>query len=458
MPSFALAAGVNTVQFTNTYTEAPPPAEIPDPTAGGWTLNSSAKLAGGELQLTEPLEGQAGSAFWPVAVNAHNLTVEYDATIGGGTGADGLALVLADASRGATPTSVGFEGGGLGFSGIPGVAVALDTFQNEVNPSNNFAGVTDGPTSTAPNLLHWLATANLSSPLENATNHIKVVTTATTITVFVNGTQVLSTNATLPTNAYLGFSGATGGFTDRHAISHLVVSNNEPPQYYQGKSACTHAFGPVWSGGLCNGVQKAATKIPFTGAGGAAELTKGTGYAVVCSSVSSKGDLEGARKIVKLKEEFHGCTLNAESCQTKPTTPGLIVSEELAGELAEASETFGGPAEAVHRLKAAKAGRPLFKFACGAVNSLKIEATGTLIGLPQPLLSAPAAGSLSKAGEVRYEEKAAIAGCAQQRYLYVNGAGSCEFPFADVVGFFAGPSWSVSSVNLSYQSAVEIVR
>ena len=207
----------------------PPPTEIPDPTAGGWTLNSSATLAGNELQLTEPVSGQAGSAFWPVAVNARNLTVEYDATIGPGTGADGLALVLADASRGATPTSVGFEGGGLGFSGIPGVAVALDTFQNEVNPSNNFAGVTDGPTSTAPNLLHWLATANLSSPLENATNHIKVVTTATTITVFVNGTQVLSTNVTLPTNAYLGFSGGTGGSADRHAISHLVVSSGEPP-------------------------------------------------------------------------------------------------------------------------------------------------------------------------------------------------------------------------------------
>ena len=132
--------------------------------------------------------------------------------------------MFGDASRGAAPTSVGQGGGGLGFSGIPGVAVALDTFKNAVNPSSNFAGVSDGPTSTAADLLHWLATANLAVPLENATKHIKVVTTSTTVTVFVNGTQVLSTNVTLPTSAYLGFSGGTGGLTDRHAIAHLVVT------------------------------------------------------------------------------------------------------------------------------------------------------------------------------------------------------------------------------------------
>ena len=44
-PTFALAAGANTVAFTNTYT---PPTEegtvpkIPDPSAGGWQLNGNA--------------------------------------------------------------------------------------------------------------------------------------------------------------------------------------------------------------------------------------------------------------------------------------------------------------------------------------------------------------------------------------------------------------------------------
>src|SRR5271154_2248695 len=151
--------------------EPPPFTKIPDPTAGGWTLNGSAELTATELQLTEAAALQAGTAFWPNEVNAQNITVEYDATIGGGSGADGLALVFGDASSGAAPTSLGLDGGGLGFSGIPGVAVALDTYKNEVNPSNNFAGVSDGPTSTAGDLLHWLATPDLPLPLPNATSH-----------------------------------------------------------------------------------------------------------------------------------------------------------------------------------------------------------------------------------------------------------------------------------------------
>ena len=259
VPSFALVAGVNTVQFTNTYSESPP-TKVPDPTVGGWTLNGSAKLTATELQLTEAVSSQAGTAFWPTAVNAQNMTVEYDATIGGGSGADGLALVFGDASRGAAPTLVGVGGGGLGFSGIPGVAVALDTFKNAVNPSSNFAGVSDGPAATAADLLHWLATGNLAVPLRNATNHIKVVTTSTTLTVFVNGTQVLSTNVTLPTSAYLGFSGATGGLNDRHAIAHLVVSNGEPPP---PPPAASLKVASVVS--APTGSPQASTKIVFSG-------------------------------------------------------------------------------------------------------------------------------------------------------------------------------------------------
>ena len=140
------------------------------------------------------------------------------------------------------------------------MAVALDTFKNAVNPSSNFAGVSDGPVSTAADLLHWLATGNLAVSLENATNHIKVVTTSTTLTVFVNGTQVLSTNVTLPTSAYLGFSGGTGGLTDRHAIAHLVVSNGEPPPPPPAASLKVASIVSAPTGS-----PQASTKIVFSG-------------------------------------------------------------------------------------------------------------------------------------------------------------------------------------------------
>jgi hypothetical protein len=225
VPSFALVAGANSVAFTNTYT-AQTSSSVPDPTAGGWQLNGSSTLTATELALTTATSHQAGSAFWPQAIDPRNMTVEYEATIGGGSGADGLAFVLGDATRGALPTSLGIEGGGLGFSGIPGIAVALDEYKGTGAPSNNFAGITDGPTSTSvPDVLHWLSTANLALPLQNATNKIKITTTnGTTLTVSYNGTQVLSQAVSLPSSAYLGFSGGTGGANNRHAVAHVVVS------------------------------------------------------------------------------------------------------------------------------------------------------------------------------------------------------------------------------------------
>jgi hypothetical protein len=222
LPAFTLAAGANTVAFTNTY--QPPAPLLPDPTAGGWQLNGSSALSGSELVLTPATNNQAGSAFWPQPIDPRSLTVEYDASITGGSGADGLAFVFGDASKGAKPTSLGVYGGGLGFSGIPGIAVALDEYKNAVNPSANFVGVTDGPTSQGADLLHWLGTATLITPLQEATHHVTITTTAGTIIVAIDGTQVLSQVATLPASAYLGFSAGTGGLTNRHAISHLVVT------------------------------------------------------------------------------------------------------------------------------------------------------------------------------------------------------------------------------------------
>ncbi len=228
LPSFALIAGTNTVAFTNTWTP-PSTVIVPDPTAGGWQLNGTSAISGTQLVLTPASTSVAGSAFWPTALDPRNLTINFDASISGGTGADGMTLIFADVSKGAKPTSLGATGGGLGFSGIPGIAVALDTYKNSVNPSANFAGITDGPTSSGADLLHWLATANLSAPLQNQTHHITVTTSNGTLSVAVDGTQVLSQAVTLPASAYLGFGAGTGGLTNRHAVANLTVVPAGPP-------------------------------------------------------------------------------------------------------------------------------------------------------------------------------------------------------------------------------------
>ncbi|HEY7829518.1 MAG TPA: choice-of-anchor D domain-containing protein [Solirubrobacteraceae bacterium] len=225
VPAFALSAGANTISFKNTWSGPSSTSTVPDPTAGGWQLNGSSAIAGTELVLTPASANQAGSAFWPQQIDPRNATIEYEDSITAGSGADGMALVFGDASKGATPTSLGVKGGGLGFSGTPGIAVALDEYKNSVNPSADFAGISDGPSSTGTDLLHWLATANLTMPLQGATHHVKVTTANGTLSVAIDGTQVLSQAVSLPASAYLGFSAGTGGLTNRHAISHLVVSS-----------------------------------------------------------------------------------------------------------------------------------------------------------------------------------------------------------------------------------------
>ena len=222
LPAFALRGGANTVALSNTY-QPPSTSLVPDPSAGGWKLNGSSTLSGAELVLTLATAEKAGSAFWPTALDPRALRIEYEATIGSGTGADGLALVFADPARGAKTTSLGNAGGGLGFAGIPGFAVALDEYKNAVNPSNDFTGVADGPASGHTDMLHWLGTANLLTPLQNTTHKITVTTSSTAITVAVDGTQVLTQAVALPASAYLGFSAGTGGLTNRHAITHLTV-------------------------------------------------------------------------------------------------------------------------------------------------------------------------------------------------------------------------------------------
>jgi hypothetical protein len=216
-------------QFT--YSAGTSPVVIPSPTAGGWQLNGSSTLMSSasppNLQLTAATTNQAGSAFWPKAVPGVGISAAFDASIGSGTGADGLTFTLADASA-TTPTALGAAGGGEGYAGVKGIAVSLDTYQNSVNPSNNFVGIATGQGSTAGTLQY--VTTNSSIPsLRNTVHHFVVTTFSTGLTVTMDGSQVLTYATSLPTSVLVGFTGGTGGLTDVHAVQNVSITAGTPP-------------------------------------------------------------------------------------------------------------------------------------------------------------------------------------------------------------------------------------
>ena len=216
--------GNSSVALSGTGTSGSGPVSVPAPAAGTWQLNGSATLpSAGVLQLTPATTNKAGTAFYKTAVSSATLTADFDATINSGTGADGLTFILGNPAAGATPTSLGDGGGGLGFGdGPPGIAVTLDTFKSTGDPSANFVGITDGYAATGG--FHYLATSTAVPNLRSVTCHVKVTVAAGLMTVSVDGVQYMSQPVTLGANVLVGFGGGTGGATDIHSVKNVVIT------------------------------------------------------------------------------------------------------------------------------------------------------------------------------------------------------------------------------------------
>lgn len=192
---------------------------VPPPGPNGWVRNGTATMSGTTLVLTQARTGQAGSAFQATPVPSSVLSATFNATIGGGTGGDGLTFAMLDAGK-SGPKALGTGGAGLGWLGLPGVAVALDTVKNTDNPSNNFAAVT----VTASNgHLVWSSTSTAIANLRAGPVAVTVTVSGGRVLVSVSGKQVISVAVPVPPNVLVGFTGATGARTDNHAVSGVTI-------------------------------------------------------------------------------------------------------------------------------------------------------------------------------------------------------------------------------------------
>lgn len=193
---------------------------VPPPYSPRWSRNGVAALSGTDLVLTPATASVTGSSWYNAAVPTSRLNATFIASIGGGTGADGMTFTLLNPAS--ALTSIGSGGGGLGYSGLHGIAVTLDTHKNAPDPSANFVGVATSGLGTS---LTYAATSTAVGALRTGTHRISVAVTSTShLVVTVDGAKLIDALVTLPANAILGFTAATGGLTDAHTVRNVVIS------------------------------------------------------------------------------------------------------------------------------------------------------------------------------------------------------------------------------------------
>ena len=189
--------------------------------------------------LTPDTAGQRGTAWWPASVPTEGLRVGFDATIDPGHGADGMTFAMTEPAVGTG--AMGDGGAGLGFGELPGVAVALDTYQGPNDPAGNFVGLAVG---AAEGQLLYAATSTAVPDL-SGTHHVDVDVVNGHVKVAVDGQPVLDKALTLPNMAQLGFTAGTGGLSDRHSVTNVRI---QPPAPSVTVSPQSIDFGSVAAG------------------------------------------------------------------------------------------------------------------------------------------------------------------------------------------------------------------
>ena len=197
-----------------------------------WTVNGGAAIDSDVLTLTDGLNNEARSSFYnaPLYIGAFVASFTYQATVGSGALADGAAFILQNDPHG--PTALGGTGGDLGVSGIePSAEFDFNLYSGQitstappltvgtafhVNGANNFRYTTTSPVN--------LASGHPINVVVNYANGVAqlTLTDTTASTTFTTNLNVGNLPSLLGSDtAYVGFSGATGGYNANQSVSNF---------------------------------------------------------------------------------------------------------------------------------------------------------------------------------------------------------------------------------------------
>ena len=185
------------------------------------------------VQLTPVVTNQAGTAFQTAeTLDSDNVSIEFSFWMGPNTdgdlnsGADGFSVTAIDTSR--MTTYQGDDGGAIGYGGLPGWSIEVDTWHNlepefnEPTAEDHVALIIDGASGDAGEIY-----ARLPNMEDSAWHTMSVEVQGQDVLVSIDGTVYLDDTVPALTSfpAHVGFTAATGSRSNEHRIDALTVQN-----------------------------------------------------------------------------------------------------------------------------------------------------------------------------------------------------------------------------------------
>jgi Immunoglobulin domain len=210
-----------------------PLSAVPNLCNTNWSAIGDAVAAPScSFQLTTATYDQHGEMVWPTLISTGDIEISFSVTFSNPSAlpADGFTVLLADPSLGATTTSLGAVGMGLGAEGIPGLLFELDTYHNAGEPPVPYIAVTRGETALFEHPYFNVntnipAVVSSSMPITHSYTYSIV---QGQMTVTMDGNQIFSGTVTPPPVAYLFITSSTGGSYEDTVVSNVSATISVP--------------------------------------------------------------------------------------------------------------------------------------------------------------------------------------------------------------------------------------
>lgn len=210
-----------------------PVSNVPNLCNSGWSaLFDAVAQPSCAYQLTTASNDEHGEMVWPNLISTGNIQITFSVTFSNPSAlpADGFTVLLGDPSLGATPSSSGAVGMGLGAKGIPGLLFEVDTYRNAGEPPVPYIAVTRGENALFENPYFNVntnipAVVSSSMPITHTYTYSLV---EGQMTVTMDGSQLFSGTVTPPPVAYLFITSSTGGSYEDTVVSNVSATVSVP--------------------------------------------------------------------------------------------------------------------------------------------------------------------------------------------------------------------------------------